>query len=71
MLKYSLSKNKNLNKTIYTCVGGATVFSAFVHYYMLPKEKIGTLSPEWMSATEEYRKMNKMDEVYDHHDFND
>ena len=64
--------NKNLNtflprnRIIYGVVGSAVVLTTVLHS-LTPKPKLDTdtLSPEWMAATEEYRKFQKMDQVYD------
>lgn len=66
------NKNKNLNKVlprnpiIYVAVGSAVVLTSFLHSFSpKPKVDVDTLTPEWKSATEEYRKFQMMDDVYD------
>lgn len=64
MLNNILNANKNL-KIIYGVVGSAVALTTMVHS-LAPKPKldVDTLSPEWIAATEEYRKFQKMDDVY-------
>jgi len=72
MFQKILNANKNLNtffpknRIIHGVVGSVFALT-FVLHSMSPKPKLdtNTLSPEWMAATKEYRKFQKMDDVYE------